>query len=201
LAIFFDLVAPLIIAAPFIIWFQFGFAEFLSVVIPFIFALFWCKFSKLAFSKNYYESTPEDFIGYSPQIFLLGALSLQVVAIPLYAFGLNVEVKVPTIIGNWISSVGGGLFLFLAIVSAIIWWKKKKKLSPEQREGLYKPSVWVYIFGLLFTGFLYNNFTYTYGVPATILYWLNGFFLTVLIIRFVGFIKRKIHPSKKIQGI
>jgi len=200
LLIFLFGLAPLaILITPFVVWYKAGFAEFVSVVIFFLLALFWYGFSKLAFSERYYESTPEDFIGYSPHTFLLGALSLQIVALPLYTLSLSIQNPALVIIGNWIALIGGGLLLLLALISAIIWQKEKKKLSLEERELLYRPSVWIYIFGLLLTGLLYNEFIYRYGVPATALYWLNSFFFIALIVRFVSFIKRKIYSPVKLK--
>ena len=60
---------------------------------------------------------------------------------------------------------------------------------------MYKPSIWIYILGFLFTSLLYNEFIYTYNVPAITLYWLNLFFAIALIARFVSFIKRKIKQT------
>ena len=67
LTVFFFGLAPLaILTAPFVVWLQLGFVEFLGVVIFFLITLFWFGFSKMAFSEDYWKSTPEDFLGYSP---------------------------------------------------------------------------------------------------------------------------------------
>ncbi len=185
IAVFFFGLAPFaILTAPFVIWIKAGFAEFIAVAIFFLFAVFWYSFSKFAFSPNYWESTPEKFLGYSPQIFLLGALSFQVIALPLYNFGLFG-------IGNLISDLGGFIFLIFALISAFKWNAIKKKLSETEKEGLYKLSVWLYIFGFIFTNILYIEFRDKFGAPTAVLFWLNGFFLVALIGRFFGIFKRK----------
>lgn len=176
--------APLtIFTAPFVVWYKAGFAEFLVTVIFFLIAAFWFGFSKLAFSENYWKHTPDEFLGYSPQTFLLGALSFQVIALPFYRFGLLGA-------GNIISDAGGAIFLLLALISAFKWRAIKKKLSEEEKESLYKPSVLVYIFGFLLTYLLYLN-QQSYGAPTAVTFWLNGFFLVVMIGRFFGIFKRK----------
>ncbi len=185
LTIFFFGLAPIaILTAPFVIWIQAGFAEFLAVIIFFLIALFWYGFSKMAFPEDYWKSTPEDFLGYSPHTFLLGALSFQVVALPFYNFGLNS-------VGNIISDEGGFIFLILALIAAFKWRAIKKKLSEAERENLYRPSVWIYIFGFLLTNLLYTEFTQKFGAPTAVLFWLNGFFLVALFGRFFGLLKRK----------
>ncbi len=185
LTVFFFGLAPLaILSAPFVVWYQAGFAAFLVVVIFFLITLFWYGFSKMAFPENQWKSTPETFLGYSPHTFLLGALSFQVIALPFYRFGLFGT-------GNIISDFGGAVFLLLALVSAFKWRAIKKKLSEEEKENLYKPSVWIYIFGFLLTNLLYVEFQQSYGAPTAILFWLNGFFLVVMIGRFFGIFKRK----------
>ena len=185
ITVFFFGLAPLaILTAPFIVWYQAGFVEFLGVVIFFLITLFWFGFSKMAFSEEYWKSTPEDFLGYSPHTFLLGALSFQVIALPLYNFNLVGA-------GNLISDAGGAIFLILALIAAFKWRATKKKLSEEERENLYRPSVWIYIFGFILTSLLYAEFGQKFGVPTAILFWLNGFFFVALIGRFFRLFKRK----------
>ena len=185
ITVFFFGLAPLaILTAPFIVWYQAGFVEFLGVVIFFLITLFWFGFSKMAFSEEYWKSTPEDFLGYSPHIFLLGALSFQVIALPLYNFNLIGA-------GNLISDAGGAIFLILALIAAFKWRVIKKKLPEEERENLYRPSVWIYIFGFILTSLLYAEFEQKFGVPTAILFWLNGFFFVALIGRFFRLFKRK----------
>lgn len=195
LMILFGLAPLAIFTAPFVIWFYNGFGEFIGIVIFLLLVIFWYGFSKLAFSENYFNETPEYFLGYSPQIFLLGALSVQIIALPIYKLDLLLKTQTLTIIGNWISLIGGVLLLLLALISSFIWMKEKKKLSVEEKESMYKPSIWIYILGFLFTSLLYNEFIYTYNVPAITLYWLNLFFAVALIARFVSFIKRKIKQT------
>ena len=61
--------APLtLLTAPFLVWYKEGFSAFVAIGIFFAMTLFWYGFSKMAFSEDY-SSTPEDFLGYSPQIF------------------------------------------------------------------------------------------------------------------------------------
>lgn len=176
--------APLaILTAPFIVWSHGGFVAFIGVAIFFLLTLFWYGFSKLAFSESYYSSTPEDFLGYSPQIFLLGALSFQVIALPFYQFKLFG-------VGGLISDLGGAIFLILALISAFKWRSIKKKLTIAEKENLYKTPVWVYIFGFFFTNILYIAFQ-RFGVPTAVIFWLNGFFLVALIGRFLGIFIRK----------
>jgi len=185
LTVFFFGLAPLtILSAPFVIWIQSGFIEFLGVVIFFLITLFWFGFSKMAFSKDYWKSTPEDFLGYSPHIFLLGALSFQVIALPFYNFGLNG-------VGNVISDAGGFIFLVLALIAAFKWRATKKKLSEAERENLYRPSVWIYIFGFSLTNLLYAEFAQKFEAPTAVLFWLNGFFLIAILGRFFGLFRRK----------
>lgn len=193
LTIFFFGLAPLaIITAPFVVWFQSGFLEFLGIIIFFLIALFWFGFSKMAFPEDYYESTPEDFLGYSPHTFLLGALSFQVIALPFYQFGLNN-------FGNAVSDFGGFIFLILALISAFKWRSIKKKLATSDVENLYRPSVWIYVFGFFLTSLLFAEFEQKFGVPTAVLFWLNGFFLIALIGRFFSLFKRKkkIHEIKE----
>jgi len=192
LTVFFFGLAPLaIITAPFVVWYQAGFVEFLSVVIFFLITLFWYAFSKMAFSEDYWKTTPETFLGYSPHTFLLGALSFQVIALPFYNFGLNGA-------GNIISDAGGAIFLLLALISAFKWRAIKKKLSQEERENLYHPSAWIYFLGFILTNLLYAEFQQRFGAPTAVLFWLNGFFLVALIGRFFGIFKRK---QKKLPQI
>jgi len=192
LTVFFFGLAPLaIITAPFVVWYQAGFVKFLSVVIFFLITLFWYAFSKMAFSEDYWKTTPETFLGYSPHTFLLGALSFQVIALPFYNFGLNGA-------GNIISDAGGAIFLLLALISAFKWRAIKKKLSQEERENLYHPSAWIYFLGFILTNLLYAEFQQRFGAPTAVLFWLNGFFLVALIGRFFGIFKRK---QKKLPQI
>jgi len=181
--------APLtIVTAPFLAWYKKGFTFFLSTGIFFLMTLFWFGFSKLAFPEDY-SSTPEDFLGYSPQIFLLGALSFQVIALPFCQFKLFG-------IGGIISGLGGVIFLLLALVSAFKWRSLKKQLSKEEKEYLYRPSVWVYILGFFFTNILYGTFK-QFGASTAVIFWLNAFFLVALIGRFFTLFHRK----PKIQEI
>ncbi|MBU2529907.1 MAG: hypothetical protein KKD35_02610 [Elusimicrobia bacterium] len=190
LTVFFLGLAPLaIFTAPFVVWFQAGFIEFLGVVIFFLITLFWFGFSKMAFSEDYWKSTPEDFLGYSPHTFLLGALSFQVVALPFYNFGLNGA-------GDIISDAGGFIFLLLALIAAFKWRAIKKKLSETEQERLYRPSVWIYIFGFFLTNLLYAEFTQKFGAPTAVLFWLNGFFLVAILGRFFGLFRRKKKPAQ-----
>jgi hypothetical protein len=185
IATFFFGLAPLtIFTAPFVVWYKAGFAEFLAIAIFFLISAFWYGLSKLAFSENYWKHTPDEFLGYSHQAFLLGALSFQVIALPFYRFGLFGT-------GNIISDAGGSIFLLFALISAFQWRAIKKKLSEEEKENLYKPSVWVYIFGFLLTNLLHLEFKQSYGAPTAVLFWLNSFFLVVMIGRFFGIFKRK----------
>lgn len=192
ITVFFFGLAPLaILTAPFVVWYQVGFVEFLGVVVFFLITLFWYGFSRMAFSEDYWKSTPETYLGYSPHIFLLGALSFQVIALPLYQFGLNGA-------GNLVSDAGGAIFLLFALISAFKWHAMKKKLSEEERKNLYRPSAWIYIFGFILTSLLYAEFEQKFGVPTAILFWLNGFFFVALIGRFFGLFKRK---KKKLPQI
>lgn len=193
LTFFFGLAPLTIITAPFVVWYKVGFAEFFTTVIFFLIAGFWYGFSKFAFSENYWKSTPEDFLGYSPQIFLLGALSFQVIALPFYQFGLFDA-------GNAISDAGGGIFLLLALIAAFKWRAIKKKLSENERENLYRPSVWIYIFGFLLTNLLYRQFQLRYDAPTAVLFWINAFFFVALISRFLGIFKRKKPRTPQIQS-
>lgn len=181
--------APLtVLTAPFLFWYKAGFTEFIRVLTFFILAIFWLFFSKLAFSEDY-SSTPEDFLGYSPQIFLLGALSFQVIAMPFYQFKLFE-------VGNIVSELIGGIFLFFALISAFKWRSLKNKLSEEDKEYLYKPSGWIYILGFFVTNFIYVGFR-GLEVSTTVLFWLNGFFLVALIGRFLGLFRRKLKITDK----
>lgn len=184
LLMFFFAAAPLaIITAPFVVWIKAGFSEFFSTGIFFLLAFFWYGFSKLAFPENNFKATAEDYLGYSPQIFLLGALSFQVIALPFYYYGL-------LNIGNTISDTSGFFFLIFAVIAAFKLKSVKKKLPDDEKENLYRPSVWVYLLGF-FTTNLLNLLFHTYSAPTAILNWLNLYFLVVLILRFFGLFKRK----------
>jgi hypothetical protein len=195
IAIFFFGLAPIaILAAPFVVWFKSGFVAFLSVVIFFLIALFWFGFSKMAFTEDYYKSTPENFLGYSSHTFLLGALSFQIIALPFYNFGFNG-------IGSIISDTGGFIFLILALIAAFKWRSIKKKLPEEEQRKLYKPSVWVYLFGFFLTNLLYADFIQKFEAPAAVILWLNTFFLIAILGRFFGLFKRKKKIIKIQNGI
>jgi len=185
--------APItIITAPFVAWAKGGFAEFLSIGIFFLITFFWYSFSKMAFTEDYWKSTPDTFLGYSPQTFLLGALSFQIIALPLYQFGfLN--------IGNIISDLGGFIFLLLAFIAALKWRTIKNKLSDEEKENLYRPSVWIYIFGFFLTDLLFARFK-EFNAPTAVLFWLNAFFLVSLILRFFGIFRRKKPKVLKVEN-
>jgi len=184
LTFFFGLAPLAILIAPFVMWYQAGFVAFLGTVAFFLIALFWFGFSKLAFSENYLKSTPEDFLGYSPQTFLLGALSFQVIALLFYHFELITA-------GNVLSDTVGAAFLLFALVSAFKWRAIKKRLPVGAGELLYRPSAWIYFFGFLLTNLLYYEFEQRFGAPTAVLFWLNGFFLVGLLSRFLGIFKRK----------
>lgn len=171
-----------ILTAPFLVWYREGFALFIGTGIFLLMTLFWSGFSKLAFSEDY-SSTPEDFLGYSPQIFLLGALSFQVIALPFYQFKLLG-------VGDTVSDLGGAIFLLLALISTFKWRSIKKKLSIEEKEYLYRPSVWIYILGFFFTNILYAAFQ-KFEAPTAVIFWLNAFFLVALIGRFFGLFRCK----------
>ena len=184
-AIFFFGLAPFaIISAPFVIWIQSGFADFVAVLAFFLIAAFWYGFSKMALPENAWKSTPDDFLGYSPHMFLLSALSFQVVAMPFYHFGAYG-------VGNMISDLGGFVFLVLALIASFKWMSIKRKMTGEQKENLYKPSAWLYFMGFMVTNLLYAQFQGVYEAPTAVLFWLNGFFLVVLIGRFIGIFRRK----------
>jgi hypothetical protein len=175
--------APItIISAPFLAWFNGDIPLFIDTGSFLLMTLLWFGFSKLAFSEDY-SSTPEDFLGYSPQVFLLGALSFQVIALAFYNFQLFD-------VGNIVSDVGGGILLLLALISAFKWRSIKKKLSIEEKEYLYKPSVWVYILGFIYTNILYAIFL-KIEAPIAVITWLNAFFLVALVVRFFGLFRRK----------
>jgi hypothetical protein len=182
LTFLFGLAPITILTAPFLVWYKEGFVFFLGTGIFFLMTLFWFGFLKLAFSEDY-SSTPEDFLGYSPQIFLLGALSFQVIAVFFYHFKLFG-------IGVWVSDLSGTIFLLLALISALKWRTLKKKLSKEEKEYLYRPSVWVYVLGFLFTNILYMAFQ-RFEAPTAILLWINLYFLVALMGRFFGLFRRK----------
>lgn len=188
--IFFFGLAPLaILTSPFLVWYNSGFSNFLGVGIFFLLVGFWYGFSKLAFSEDYYSSTPESFLGYSPQIFLLGALSFQVIALPFYRYEL-LEV------GNALSDLGGFIFLILSLISALKWRSFKRKLADFDTENLYRPPIWIYIFGLIFTNLLYLEFK-ELEAPTAIIFWLSSIFLVALINRLLGLLWQKVRHLKE----
>lgn len=185
---FFGLAPLAIISAPFVVWIQSGFIEFVGIGVFFLMTLFWFGFSGMAFSDRFHQ-TSEDFLGYSPHIFLLGALSFQVIALPFYHFGLSG-------VGDIISDFGGAIFLLLALIAAFKWRAIKKKMPKKDKEGIFKPSVWVYILGVIFTAILLFTFDVSYGAPTAVLFWLLSFFVVALIGRFFGLFN-KIGKSRK----
>ena len=185
---FFGLAPLIIITAPFLAWYKVGFSEFIGMLIFFLMTLFWFGFSKLSFSEDY-SRTPEDFLGYSPQIFLLGALSFQIIALPFYHFSLFE-------VGDVFSDLGGGIFLLLSLIATFKWRAIKKKLPVKEREYLYRPSVWIYILGFVFTNILYLVFQ-RLEVSIAVITWLNVFFFAALIGRFIKLFHRKKTTSVK----
>ncbi|MCL5038176.1 MAG: hypothetical protein M1269_13895 [Chloroflexi bacterium] len=208
------LLPPLaIFAAPFIAWYKSGFTAFISVGTLLLMVIFWFFFSKLSFtskiigsgeieSEDYDKFSPEQILGYSPNLFILGALSLQVIASPIYYLAIYVFPygSIYQTIAIWtgfiLSNYGGFFYLLLAIITAFMWLSAKKKLSEDLKERLYKPSVWIYILGFFFTSILGGYFN-TLEVHAAVINWLNGYFLVALIIRFIGFIYRKFKTHKE----
>jgi len=104
--------------------------------------------------------------------------------LPFYGFGLDGA-------GNAISNTGGFVFLVLALIAAFKWLAIRKKLSEVERENLYRPSVWIYIYGFILTDLLYAEFTEKFGAPTAVLFWLNGFFLVAMLGRFFGLFRRR----------
>ncbi|MBF0593882.1 MAG: hypothetical protein HQL22_02825 [Candidatus Omnitrophica bacterium] len=182
LIFFFGLAPVAIITAPFVIWFQQGFVPFLGTFVFFLMALFWYGLSSLSFSQDSYSSTPESFLGYSPQTYLLGALSCQVLALPFYNFKLFG-------IGGGFSVIGGLAFLVLTVMGAINWYLTKRKLTAGEQREIYKPPVWIYIIGCFVTSMLASSFQ-AYQANTAVLTCLNGFFGIALVTRFVKFIFR-----------
>lgn len=183
LSFLFGLAPIMIIAAPFIAWYKEGFSLFLNTGIFLLLTLFWYGFSKLAFSEDY-SLTPEDFLGYSPQIFLLGALSFQVIALPFYRYSSIIKNLSLLWTANIISAIGGLILLILALVTSIIWIRTRKKLSYEEKENLYRPSLWIYVFGYLVT-ILFSSMP-EYQAPLGTISILNTLFLVTLIITLIG---------------
>ena len=180
------------LSIPFIVFSQDGLLSFLSVAVDFLIFLFWLGFSKMVFSELW-ESTSPDFLEYSPYTFLVGALSFQVVTLPFYHFKLDGT-------GDIISNIGGFIFLVLALITAFKWRAMKKKLSDRERESLYRPSVWIYIFGFILTNLLAEEFGQRFGAPIAVLVLLNGFFFIALLGRFFGLFKRKKKNLPKIES-
>jgi len=187
LSFFFGLAPLTILTAPFILWIKEGFAAFFGMGIFYLMTILWFFFLSLAYSDDYLTS--EDYIGYSPHMFLLGALSFQVIALPFYHFNLYN-------IANYISDLGGFIFLILALIAAIKWRSIKRKLPIEDKENIYRPSFWIYILGFLFTNILYVIFQ-NFDAPTAVIFWLNGFFLFALIGRFFGIFRR----NKKVETL
>ena len=189
--IFFFGLAPLaIITAPFVVWAKVGFPAFINTAIFFLMAAFWYGLSNLAFSEDYFSSSPENYLGYSPQTFLLGALSTQAIAMPFYFL------QAPAT-GSAIADIGGIIFLILTGISAIKWQLLKLKLSVSERLTLYKPSVWSYILGLITTDCIYSIF-YKYNANTVVLMWLNTFFILALISRFISFLRHGVRKEQEV---
>ena len=187
LGFFFFGLAPVgIVSAPFILWWKEGLSAFFYAGSWILMAFLWTLISKLAWSEDYLL-TPDDFLGYSPHTFVVGALSLQVLAYFAYMFDLFT-------LGIWISDLGGWIFLILAIISGIQWHRLKRRLSKEERHMLYKPSVWMYILGFLMTNGLSSDIG-EFQVSSAVLLWLNTYFVIVLIWRLIAQIVRRIRRS------
>ena len=178
-----------IITAPFLVWYKDGFALFFTTGSFFLITLFWFGFSKLAFSEDYYSLTPEDFLGYSPQLFLLGALSFQVIALPFYRISSSIESLALLWIANLTSAIGGLIFLILALAASIKWMIVKRKLSDKEKATLYRPSLWIYVLGFLVTSLF--SMMPEYQAPLGTIAILNIVFLVALIGRFFGLFRRK----------
>ena len=192
LTFFFGLAPVAMITAPFVSWYNFGGIGLLATA-PVLFVAFaWIWLSKLAFNSPLDSfddyATPEDFLGYSPQIFLLGALSLQIIALGFYKFKFHY-------LGNIISDVGGGILLIVSIVSVFIWLSCKKKLSHDGVMVFYKPSIWVYVLGFFITNIIYSEYEDA-DARIAVIFWLNVFFTFALLSRFTMFIFRKLRPAK-----
>lgn len=192
LSFLFGLAPVIIITAPFIAWYKEGFALFLDIGIFLLLTFFWFGFSKLAFSEDYLL-TPEDFLGYSPQIFLLGALSFQVIALLFYRFSSIIGSLSLFWTANLVSAIGGLILIILALAASIIWIRARRKLSYEEKENLYRPSLWVYVFGFLVTTLF--SMMPEYQAPLGAIAILNIIFLATLIIaligKFIGLFRRK----------
>lgn len=183
LIFFFGLAPIAIITAPFVLWVKFGLAKFFEIGGFFLMALFWYGLSILSFSEGSNSSTPESFLGYSPQTFLLGALSCQVIALPFYCYKtFN--------IGDGFSKFGGFAFLLLAVISSINWHLIKRKLTANEKIYIYKPPVWIFILGFLITNIIEYSFS-MYQANTVILGWLEGFFFLAILIRTTTFIFKK----------
>ena len=88
-----------IISAPFVLWWREGFPAFLNLGSFILVAFLWTMISKLAWSEDYL-STPDDFLGYSPHTYVVGALSFQLMSFISYNFDWFA-------LGHWLSGLGG----------------------------------------------------------------------------------------------
>lgn len=183
---FFFGLAPLgIISAPLVVFVSSGVFKGIGVLFFFLIAGLFGGFRKLVFSENY-DRTAMDYMGISPKLYLLGALSIQVLALPIYYFDSLSFLSEPTKI---FSTLIGLVLILLAAITSFKWLKRKKR-GDLKRYRMHKPSVWLYIGGYLLTNVLYKRFE-EFGVTTYVVSLLNIYFFVALLYRLFCFLKRK----------
>ena len=193
----FGLAPIIVITSPLVVWYTSDFSSFLFLVFLYFMCLSWSVVLILdsldhrpPIPDEFFEHPTDQVIYYSPQIFLFGALSLQVIALPFYYFDLiNV--------GDNISYMLGGVLLLASLVSVVKVRSLRKKISMECLENSYKPSIWIYVLGIVFTQVIYVGFL-NFGAAIDVVAWICVFFTIALISRFLMFVLSKL---KNIGGI
>lgn len=162
--------APIaMVLAPFVALVRDGWASFAAIGVMLVMTVLWPLMGRIAFSEEEATLTIEGALGYSPQLFLLGAVGFQVLALALFTLGSRSG-------GEAVAGIGGGLSLLLALIAAISWTMTKRRLNETARVGIYRASVWVYVLGFFVTTVLAAALAQFTEELATIT-WLNMLFL------------------------
>jgi len=188
---FYSGLAPvMILLAPVLRGFREGMMPLLVTAVLILTAYFWFRFSKYAFPGRP-ASPPKAIVGYSPAVFLAGALSFQVIALPFY------PLRLPAV-GNMISVFSGFIFLLFAAMAAVKWRSAEKNLSKEQKKDLYISPILPCILGVLIAGIL-DYALLSFGASRIVILCLQAIFVVAAIERLLEFLR--LRSSSKISAL